>query len=111
VLTASADGTARVWDAQTGQPLTLPLEHRGGVASAEFSPDGRRVLTASGEARLWDVSPDNRPLEELFLLSQVLSSHRLDETGVLAPLDADEYRRAWERLRANYPGSLEAAGE
>ena len=47
-----------------------------------------------------------RPLEDLVLLAQALSSHRLDEAGVLAPLDADQLRRAWETLRARYPGEL-----
>jgi WD40 repeat protein len=35
------------------------LKHEGGVMSAQFSPDGKRVLTASwGDqaARLWDTA-------------------------------------------------------
>ena len=112
VLTASRDKTARLWEAATGQPLTPPLPHANWVLSAEFSPDGQRVLTASGGpgggggTRIWDVSPDRRPLNDLGLLSQVLSSHRLDETGVLVPLNAGEYRRAWETLHPRYPGEL-----
>src|SRR5207253_2750904 len=62
VVTASEDDTARVWDAQTGAPLTLPLSHRWDVASGElitilphagevqdaaFSPNGDRVFTVS----------------------------------------------------------------
>jgi WD40 repeat protein len=62
VLTGSADGTARIWDAATGQPLLVLrdeafLVDRGGkahgmgdpipVVIASFSPDGRRVLTLS----------------------------------------------------------------
>jgi tetratricopeptide (TPR) repeat protein len=57
VVTASEDGTARVWDAATGQPLTPPLVHNGAVWHAAISPDGRRLVTASddGKARLWDA--------------------------------------------------------
>jgi WD40 repeat protein len=44
VLTASDDGTARVWDARTGQALGEPMEHPGSINSAQFSPDGRRVM-------------------------------------------------------------------
>ena len=56
-MTASWDSTARVWDAQTGQPLTEPLKHAGRVYSAQFSPDGKRVVTASEDntARVWDA--------------------------------------------------------
>jgi WD40 repeat protein len=57
IVTASLDGTARVWDAATGWPLSERLHHLGKVFTALFSPDGERVLTASsdGTARVWDV--------------------------------------------------------
>lgn len=55
VLTASADGTARIWSADgIGEPVVLQ-GHRSSLTSAVFSPDGARVLTASGDgtARVW----------------------------------------------------------
>jgi WD40 repeat protein len=56
VVSASNDNTARVWDAETGKPLTPPLEHLNQLLSASFSPDGRRVVTASGNAaQVWDA--------------------------------------------------------
>lgn len=59
VVTASKDGTARIWDAATGTPICKPLDgHSDEVSSALFSPDGRWIVTASldGTARLWDVT-------------------------------------------------------
>jgi hypothetical protein len=52
------DNTARVWDATTGHPITPPLKHGGYVSQGLFSPDGRRVVTASsdGTARVWDAT-------------------------------------------------------
>jgi WD40 repeat protein len=61
VLTASEDGTARLWQTATGQPLGPPFVHRGPIWAVAFSPDGRKVVTASDDqtARLWDVGTGN----------------------------------------------------
>ncbi|MBP0006772.1 MAG: hypothetical protein J7642_24165, partial [Cyanobacteria bacterium SBC] len=55
LVTASYDGTARLWDSQ-GNELAVLEGHQSGVSSAQFSPDGERLVTASddGTARLWD---------------------------------------------------------
>ncbi len=58
VVTASGDGTAQVWDADTGQPVAPPLRHKGPVWFAQFSPDSLRVVTASEDktAQIWDTN-------------------------------------------------------
>ncbi len=57
MATASADHTARVWDLESTQPVTGPLQHAGRVRSVAFSRDGRLLQTASHDttARLWDA--------------------------------------------------------
>jgi len=57
VVTASWDGSARVWDAATGRPLSKPLTNGTVVRFADFSRDGQKVVTASGNstARIWSV--------------------------------------------------------
>ncbi|MCB8927747.1 MAG: hypothetical protein H6652_19200 [Ardenticatenaceae bacterium] len=58
IVTASADGTARLWDGEGGL-LTVLEGHTDWVLSAAFSPDGTRIVTASadGTARLWQTYP------------------------------------------------------
>jgi WD40 repeat protein len=57
ILTWSDDGTARLWDARTGQPLGPALQHKGSVTGALFSHDESRILTWSddGTARIWPI--------------------------------------------------------
>jgi WD40 repeat protein len=47
ILTASSDGTARLWNAENGRPLVVFEGHTEPVASAEFFPGGRRIATLS----------------------------------------------------------------
>jgi len=51
-------GIAQVWDVRTGKPSGKPLRHKGAIASAEFSSDGSRIVTAAedGLVRLWETA-------------------------------------------------------
>jgi hypothetical protein len=61
LATGSRDGTARVWDAATGD-LTSRLDHGGGVQAVSLSPDGRLLATGSQDsaARVFDVATGER---------------------------------------------------
>lgn len=59
VVTASDDGTARVWDASTGTQLASVRERNNGILDAAISPDGSLVATMvndPGIVRLWSAS-------------------------------------------------------
>jgi WD40 repeat protein len=58
VLTASLDGTARIWDAASGKELMrLQSAKTNGLLSAQFDPDERLVVAVAmdGRAILWDL--------------------------------------------------------
>ena len=58
VVTASADGMARVWEAATGRSLGELRGHSGSINSASFSPDAKFIVTAGDDAtvRVWDAA-------------------------------------------------------
>ena len=63
IATASADGTACVWDAATGARRFV-LKHDGPLTWVAFHPDGSRLATAAedGTVRMWSAA-DGKPLE------------------------------------------------
>jgi WD40 repeat protein len=48
VVTASWDGTARIWDAESGKEIALLKGHTGVVSSAAFSASSR-LIDLNGE--------------------------------------------------------------
>ena len=57
ILTASADNTAKLWSAETGELISSFQGHNNLVRSPEFSKDEDRILTASDDhtAKLWNA--------------------------------------------------------
>ncbi len=58
LVSGSDDGTAKVWDAQTGQ-LLFPLPgNAGAIVNIAHSTDGLRLYTAhtNGQVKVWDLS-------------------------------------------------------
>src|SRR5262249_17436999 len=88
-----------LWDADSGEQKATLRGHGREVTSAEFRPDGRRVVTtgADGTARVWDLSP---PTE----LAHVLRGHTGKINSLAFSPDgrrpltarADELPRLWE---------------
>ena len=64
IATASADGTARIWDA-TGHEVCLLRGNAGNIWKVAWSPDGSKLATASDTtARIWE----SRTGREMFVL-------------------------------------------
>jgi WD40 repeat protein len=102
VVTASDDGTARVWDAPTGQPLSEPLRHGKPVKSAEFSEDGQQVVTISGDkiTRVWDVPVLPMPVPSwLPDLAEAFPQRRINSKGIFESVPVEELLRMRELVQ------------
>jgi WD40 repeat protein len=93
LVTSSADGDARIWDAESGQTLHVLRGHFGTVTDAAFSPDGRWVVTAGPvSAGLWRSDTES-PYAYLRNAGQPRTVRFADDRVVVTA--RDRTRRAW----------------
>ncbi|MXV76889.1 WD40 repeat domain-containing protein [Candidatus Poribacteria bacterium] len=58
IATGSADKTARLWNANTGESIRTLTGHTDTVYTPVFSPDGNKLVTHCNDSalRLWDIN-------------------------------------------------------
>jgi WD40 repeat protein len=58
IVTASADGTARVWETASRNAVATLKKHEGAVLNARFSFDGKLLVTAGADGAIvaWDTA-------------------------------------------------------
>jgi len=57
IISGGADSTIKVWDASNGEELMTLRGHEGFVSGAAFSPDGNKIVSASGgEMKVWNTT-------------------------------------------------------
>jgi WD40 repeat protein len=102
IVTASQDGTARIWDAASGRPLLILRGHGAGIWSAVYSPDGSRILTASEDktARIWDAASGR----QIAILSghtdKVTSANFSPDGKFIVTSSFDKTARLWDAATA-----------
>lgn len=70
IVTASGDGTAKIWNVSSGSLKETLSGHSSHVFCASFSPDSRSVVTAGGNtAIIWQASTGRR--------IQTLTGHKM----------------------------------
>jgi WD40 repeat protein len=101
LATAGSDGTARVWDAASGQESMVLSGHVNEVNEVAFHPDGTHLVTAGydGTARVWDLSPgaDEDRQRLIIYHRQPLNSAVFSPDGKrIATGGADGIARVWD---------------
>ena len=114
IVTASGD-SAQVWNAESGKPITPPLRHVETaetaevpyarpvglplVMSAQFSPDGKWIATASAgdkTARVWDAKSGKPITEPLRHDDDVWSAQFSPDGNRIVTASSDRTARVWD---------------
>jgi WD40 repeat protein len=97
-VSASEDGSAKVWDGESGDLLLTFGEHS--PVSASWAPDGDRIVTASldGSAKIWDAET-GEVLNDLFpedFTSGVSTAAWSPDGTRIATFSQDSVGRIWD---------------
>ena len=98
LATASADGTARVWETTTGKEVGRIRQHNAFVRAVTFSPDGRYLATASldNTARVWETTSGRPITPPLKHANGVVAAAFSPDGQYLATASWDNTARVWE---------------
>ncbi|GAB3657228.1 hypothetical protein GCM10027589_17170 [Actinocorallia lasiicapitis] len=104
----SDDGTVRLWDARTLQPITTLSPNSGQVFAVAFSPDGRNLAAGmkAGSAALWDVTAAKPKLTALIMTApgdDVRSTAFSHDGTLLATGNASGTIRLWQVTNPTHP--------
>ena len=96
LASASADGTACIWNALTGDLAVGPLQHEADVAMLKFSRDGTRLVTASKDhtARIWDAAT-GRPVAPTVRHERLFSAEFNPDASKIVTASDDGTARVW----------------
>jgi WD40 repeat protein len=107
IVTSSRDKSARVWDAQTGNPVGNPMRHEGPVWTASFSPDGNWIVTASDDktARIWDARTGKPVGEPMRHDDRVWAARFSPDGNWIVTASFDKTARIWNARTGNAIGT------
>ena len=101
VLTAGADSTARIWEAESGKGFQILRGHGDAICSAEYSPNGKLVVTASMDGTA--IIHDLESALEIKLIGHEsgVSSAKFSPDGKLVLTHSDQTARIFDVATGN----------
>jgi hypothetical protein len=98
VVTASRDGTARIWDAESGLAIAVLKGHADTVHGGAFSGNRQRVVTASSDntASIWDAESGAEVAVLKGHTSSVISAAFSGDGKRVVTGSADKTARIWD---------------
>lgn len=113
LLTIAADGV-HLWSAATGEPVCPPIKYgsqQSSIRSASLSRDGQLILAAGtpGDPSsnwLRDLRADDRPVDDLLRLAELLTGRHPSGDGQMTPLTDADWGKEWNQLREKYAKEL-----
>jgi len=105
VLTTCGDGTARLWDAASGEPIGQPIRHPDIVLAGAFSPKSDRILTVcqDGVVRVADATT-GKPLAKMLGHRGAIHHAEFSPDGSkIVTASADGTARVWDAATGNQP--------
>src|SRR5262249_35145971 len=113
----------QIWDPELGKPVVKPLFHEpySAILAAEFSSDGRRVVTAGSDrtARVWRLPADGAndaapasatPIAVLGHAGGVNAAAFSSDGASIATAGQDRVARVWDASTGQLLLSFEHAG-
>ncbi len=107
-VTASLDGTARLWNSTNGEPSTGVLAHPSGVTCVGFTPDGQRLASGckDGSVRFWKVH-DGAPVGPVLRHDDWVNVVAFSPDGsLLLTASDDATARVWRMPGGEATGTL-----
>lgn len=111
IVSASADSTVRIWDAESGECLKVLDKQMGEVYSASFSPDGKRIVSApnGNYLRIWDSETGDslKVIYSRYLWGENSVSFSPDGKKILLSERNEKYLQLWDMETDERPKVLD----
>lgn len=110
IVTASLDGTAKLWDTNTGNMIMDFIGHSSSVKSVKFSPDEKRIVTVSYDqtAKIWEVNTGLLIFNLIGHTANISSVEFSPDGNKIVTVSKDKTAKIWDVLTGKLLFDLKA---